>query len=144
MVARLRRMVGLVMIGLLVLGVLSALADKNVSTKVSAITQPPRATSYRMIDGDGQPLAGVELVTSDGLRLSGWTIPSRNGAAVILQHGYGGNSGQMLPVALMLTRHGYGVLLFDFRGHGASEGDFVSFGLNEVRDTEAAITYPLA
>ncbi len=39
----------------------------------------------------------VALTTSDGLRLSGWYIPSQNGAAVILLHGYGTNRIQMRP-----------------------------------------------
>jgi fermentation-respiration switch protein FrsA (DUF1100 family) len=130
-------------VGVLALIGLVLLLDKNVAVRVSAITQPPRALGYRMIDDDGQPLSQVALHTSDDLWLSGWTIPSQNGAAVILQHGYGANSGQMLPVGLMLARYGYGVLLFDFRGHGRSEGDFVTFGHEEVRDTEAALAFLL-
>lgn len=119
------------------------LMDRNIATRVGLVTQPPRALGYRMLDDEGQPLAQVALLTSDDLVLSGWTIPSQNGAAVILQHGYGANSGQMLPVGLMLARYGYGVLLFDFRGHGRSEGDFVTFGHDEVRDTEAALAFLL-
>lgn len=141
--ARVRRWLGLALVGILVLFGAAVLLDKNVAVRVGAITQPPRALSYRMLDDDGQPLAQAALHTSDDLWLSGWTIPSQNGAAVILQHGYGANSGQMLPVGLMLARYGYGVLLFDFRGHGRSEGDFVTLGHEEVRDTEAALAFLL-
>jgi uncharacterized protein len=128
---------------LLALALLVPLLDKHVATRVGLVSQPPRALGYRMLDDDGQPLAQVALPTSDDLWLSGWYIPSQNHAAVILQHGYGANSGQMLPVGLMLARYGYGVLLFDFRGHGRSEGDFVTFGHDEVRDTEAALDFLL-
>lgn len=141
--ARARRWLGLALVGILLLFGAAVLLDRNVAVRVGAITQPPRALSYRMVDDDGQLLAQVALHTSDDLWLSGWTIPSQNGAAVILQHGYGANSGQMLPVGLMLARYGYGVLLFDFRGHGRSEGDFVTLGHDEVRDTEAALAYLL-
>ena len=47
----------------------------------------------------------------------------------------------MLKPALMLVRHGYGVLLFDFRGQGKSEGDIVTLGLNETKDTNAAVSF---
>ncbi len=47
----------------------------------------------------------------------------------------------MLPVAHMLKRHGYGALVFDFRGHGKSEGERVTLGLHEVKDTDAAVTF---
>ena len=41
----------------------------------------------------------------------------------------------------MLVRHGYGVLLFDRRGEGASEGDPNTFGWHGERDLHAAAAY---
>jgi dienelactone hydrolase len=41
----------------------------------------------------------------------------------------------------MLIRHGYGVLLFDRRGEGASEGDPNMFGWAGDRDLHAAVRY---
>jgi uncharacterized protein len=41
----------------------------------------------------------------------------------------------------MLAGHGYGVLLFDRRGEGESEGDPNAFGWAGTRDLEAAISY---
>jgi len=49
----------------------------------------------------------------------------------------------MLPIAAMLIRHGYGVIIPDFRGHGESEGERITFGHDEVRDVEAAYQYLL-
>ena len=60
----------------------------------------------------------------------GWYVPSRNGAAVI---SFPGRSGTRLQ-ARMLARHGYGVLLFDRRGEGESEGDWNVFGWQGERD----------
>ena len=51
----------------------------------------------------------VSFRTSDGLRLEGWFIPSRNGATVIA---FPGRSGPQKHTR-MLVEHGYGVLLFD-------------------------------
>ena len=77
------------------------------------------------------------LTTSDGLKLRAWYVPSRNGAAVIA---FPGRS-QPVPHARMLIRHGYGVLLLDRRGEGASEGDYNAFGWAGERDLRAAIGF---
>jgi hypothetical protein len=79
----------------------------------------------------------VSFTTSDGLRLEGWFIPSRNGATVIAFPGRSGPQAQ----TRMLVRHGYGVLLFDRRGEGASEGDPNIFGWVGDRDLDAAVAY---
>jgi uncharacterized protein len=79
----------------------------------------------------------VKFTTSDGLELEGWYIPSRNGAAVI---SFPGRSGPQRP-ARMLARHGYGVLLFDRRGEGRSEGEPNAWGWGGDEDVKAAIAY---
>jgi uncharacterized protein len=79
----------------------------------------------------------VSFTTSDGLRLEGWYIPSKNGAAVI---SFPGRRGPQKP-ARLLARHGYGVLLFDRRGEGESEGDPNLLGWEGTRDIEAAVAF---
>jgi len=83
----------------------------------------------------------LTLRCDDDVRLSGWYIPSRNRAAVILLHGYPGSRQQNLRRAEWLAGRGYGVLLLDQRGQGMSEGDVFTFGKHEVRDVEAAHRY---
>jgi fermentation-respiration switch protein FrsA (DUF1100 family) len=85
----------------------------------------------------GAAYEDVAFTTSDGLVLAGWYVPSKNGAAVIA---FAGRNGPQ-PHARMLARHGYGVLLFDRRGQGASEGDTNAFGWGGEEDIMAAIAY---
>jgi uncharacterized protein len=85
----------------------------------------------------GVPYETVEFTTSDGLRLQGWYIPSRNGAAII---SFPGRASSQKP-AKMLARHGYGVLLFDRRGEGESQGDPNVFGWQGERDIHAAVAF---
>jgi fermentation-respiration switch protein FrsA (DUF1100 family) len=85
----------------------------------------------------GAPYEDVEFATSDGLRLKGWYIRSQNGAAVISFPGRAASQKR----AKMLARHGYGVLLFDRRGEGESEGDPNLFGWQGERDIHAAIAF---
>jgi uncharacterized protein len=79
--------------------------------------------------------------TDDGVTLSGWYIPSRNGAAVVLVHGSSTTRSQLLDYALVLARHGYGVLLYDSRGHGRSGGRAMEYGWLGAHDVTAAVTY---
>lgn len=83
----------------------------------------------------------VALTTEDGLRLAGWYIPSQNRAAVILLHGYGASRQETLPRAEVLARHGYGVLLYDERASGQSEGEYRSFGWADVADVPLALAF---
>jgi uncharacterized protein len=85
----------------------------------------------------GAPYEDVKFTTSDGLELEGWYVPSKNGAAVI---SFPGRKGPQRP-ARMLAEHGYGVLVFDRRGEGESEGEPNSWGWSGDRDVKAAIDF---
>jgi pimeloyl-ACP methyl ester carboxylesterase len=50
----------------------------------------------------------------------------------------------MISRAEILARHGYGVLLYDLRGHGESGGKKRSFGWQDVNDVKAALEFLLA
>src|SRR5919108_2072802 len=92
----------------------------------------------------GDPPPGYREVAfraSDGLRLAGWYRPSRNGAAVLLVHGGGGDRTGPLRHARMLARHGYGVLLYDARGRGESEGSPNGYGWDWTKDVDGAMRF---
>lgn len=77
----------------------------------------------------------------DGVPLAGWWIPGIAGAPVtILCHNLGESRSSLLGLATLLSGSGYSVLLFDFRGHGASGGTS-SFGALEKRDLLGAIDW---
>jgi uncharacterized protein len=117
------------------------IVERVVDYKLKEITHPDHIDNYLMTLENGQPIRQVHFETIDHLVLTGWYIPPQNGAVIILQHGYHSNSAEMLPMGLMLAKHGYGVLLFDFRGHGKSQGNTVTLGLFETRDTDAAANF---
>jgi fermentation-respiration switch protein FrsA (DUF1100 family) len=98
----------------------------------------------RLPHGDTPAAAGVgyrdvAFAAPDGVVLLGWYLPSQNGAAVIVGHGIGGQ--RRLEPALMLARHGYGVLTFDWRAHGESGGARCTLGYEEVGDVEGALAW---
>jgi uncharacterized protein len=79
----------------------------------------------------------VSFQTNDGLTLKGWLVPSKNGATVISFPGRKGPQKQ----ARLLIKHGYGVLLFDRRGEGESDGDPNGYGWTGGRDLHAAVRF---
>ncbi len=103
-----------------------------------ARAKPP---SGEGLNQEAIPFQNIELVTSDGLRLSAWYTPPENGAVILLAHGYGATRWEEY-YALFASR-GYGALAWDFRGHGRSGGDTVTFGYDEQRDVEAALDFAL-
>ncbi|HKF36498.1 MAG TPA: alpha/beta fold hydrolase [Ktedonobacteraceae bacterium] len=78
--------------------------------------------------------------TSDGKLLSGdfWAQP-HPAPTIVLCHGYRITRAYLRPVAALEYKHGYNILLFDFRGHGDSESVATSGGNAEVHDLEAAL-----
>ena len=86
----------------------------------------------------------VEEVTftgGDNLKLAGWYVPPVNGATIILLHGYGGNRLGMLWHAKVLVKAGYGVLMYDERASGESEGQRRSYGWEDAPDVGGALDF---
>jgi len=88
------------------------------------------------------PYQSLDLITVDGIRLSAWYTPPRNGAVILLAHGYGDNRPEW--VHELLAKKGYGVLSWDARAHGESDGEISTIGYLEVLDAKAALDYVLA
>lgn len=105
-------------------------------------THPPRTELGPSTPADhGLPYHDVSFPSTDGVTLSGWYVPSSNGAAVVLLPGSGSTRSTVLEHAVVLARHGYGVLLFDPRGQGNSAGQAMEFGWYGEQDIPAAVTF---
>ena len=78
--------------------------------------------------------------------LRGWYfLGQSDGPTVIFVHGIGSvRSGEgAVELASKLVRRGYSVLMFDLRGHGASEGEITSGGYYERLDLLGAFDFLL-
>ncbi len=105
-------------------------------------TRPPRQrlTTQAPLDWS-VACRDVTFAGAGGVKLAGWYAPSRNGAAIILLHGQGKNRQAVAPQAEQLARAGYGVLLFDLRAHGESEGRRFACGEEAANDVLAALRF---
>ena len=92
------------------------------------------------------PAAGAEIVwfnSADGTRLNGWFFASLTkpaAATIIFCHGNGGNISSVGWMGQRFAKHGFNVLLFDYRGYGASEG-VVADESGLYADGDAAVAY---
>jgi len=95
--------------------------------------------SGALLNTNGIEFQKVEFITEDNVRLSAWYTPPRNGAIILVAHGYGDKRTE--DFHSLFASHGYGVIAWDFRAHGNSEGDFSSLGYYEVLDAKAALDF---
>ncbi|MFL5861044.1 MAG: alpha/beta hydrolase [Solirubrobacteraceae bacterium] len=86
----------------------------------------------------GTAYRSVTFTAGDGLKLAGWYVPSKNGAAVIVSPG---RSPSVQAHARILIEHGYGVLVFDRRGEGLSQGDRNMYGWGGDKDLRGAVSF---
>jgi dipeptidyl aminopeptidase/acylaminoacyl peptidase len=108
------------------------------------LTSPPRFYPWKSPADFGMTdYQDIEFRTQDGLLLRGWYVaPTRpDGASLLFAHGHLGNKGQLLTEAEWFYSMGYGLLFFNMRGHGDSEGQFTTISLLETQDVQAAYQF---
>jgi fermentation-respiration switch protein FrsA (DUF1100 family) len=104
---------------------------------------PARQTgSGALLQTSGIEFQNVELITEDSVKLSAWYTPPKNGAVILVAHGYGDRRAEDFHV--LFASHGYGVIAWDFRAHGESGGEFSSLGYYEALDAKAALDFALS
>ena len=138
---RTRLIVGIVT-GVLLLAVTGILnVTRNEAHKLITASQADRELPTETPADYNLPYEDVTITTPDGLKLVGWFVPSENGAVIIMQHGYKSTRKELLNEAEMMHRHGYGILLTTVRAHDGSDGEMITFGMNEVNDMDAWYQY---
>lgn len=93
----------------------------------------------------GLEFESLSFKTRDGLTLRGWFIAAARGidpkGTIVFSHGYRGDCSPDLIYAPFFHQAGFHLLLFDYRGHGASDGDFTSLVYFERGDLLAALDF---
>ncbi|HMI86996.1 MAG TPA: alpha/beta fold hydrolase [Polyangiaceae bacterium] len=115
------------------------IAAAAVRNELRADFRPDRSVPQRPAILADEQLEDVAF-DARGTAVRGWFIGSSNGAAVLLLHGSDADRSQLAPEAHLLARHGYGVLLFDWPGHGES-GGAVTWDENERAALRAALDF---
>lgn len=80
----------------------------------------------------------LEILSDDNLKLKGYFYKNNleTKKLIIIHHGYTANHYISIQYMKMFLDLGFNALLIDMRSHGESEGDYASYGYNEVRDLD--------
>ncbi|MCW5556895.1 MAG: alpha/beta hydrolase, partial [Verrucomicrobiae bacterium] len=117
--------------------------------QLATVGRPPITLAYRIVPPAAYGLACVRTqhASASGPRpffrftahIPGAPTPftSRPRGTAVLLHGYGLDQDSMIPWALLLGGAGWRCVLVDLRGHGASGGDRIHYGLRESEDLTA-------
>ncbi|MGE5106318.1 MAG: alpha/beta hydrolase [Sphingobacteriales bacterium] len=82
----------------------------------------------------------VKLKTGGDLQLEGWYLKKDSAiGTVIMFHGHGSSKSKILHEASYMESLGYNIMLIDFRGHGGSDGNTCTIGMDEAEDVK--LTY---
>jgi fermentation-respiration switch protein FrsA (DUF1100 family) len=78
--------------------------------------------------------------TEDSVKIHAWFAPAENAKATfVISHGNAGNISHRYILLQSLQRHGFNVLMYDYRGYGRSEGTPTEDGI--YKDGIAAYDY---
>jgi pimeloyl-ACP methyl ester carboxylesterase len=109
---------------------------------------PPEWGANALLHPSRRPVFGTPAsayadvaFVSDGLTLRGWLLrgASPKRGLIVYLHGIADNRRSGLGVAQRFGPKGYDVLVYDSRGHGASDGDTCTYGVYEAADLSRAL-----
>jgi alpha-beta hydrolase superfamily lysophospholipase len=134
-VRQLRRLAIAVFVGI---AIGSVLATEN-ALHIWVRPQPQPEDAAALAHATGSSWQPVGIQAADATPLDAWlfTPIKPNHAAVILLHGVGDTRLGTTEHARFLLRAGYVVLAPDARGHGASGGKIITYGIRESSDVHA-------
>jgi dipeptidyl aminopeptidase/acylaminoacyl peptidase len=118
---------------------LSSLLIRPRLKRLSQLRSPHLKSLIRRVGVDFEE---VVIASFDDTKLYGWWMKaSAQAPTVVVLHGVSKNRTDVIRTVLVLRRAGLNVLVFDGRGHGQSEGRFVTYGYVERRDVEVALEW---
>jgi len=134
--------VKLALLVLLVLVLLAAAGVVALAWRASgrAMSPPRGAAPWSLAEYPRLVPEAVTVHSKTGIDLAGRFFAGRDGATVVLSHGYGGSQDELLPTADALHEAGFNVFTYDLRGSGQSGGS-VTFGAREREDLVSVVDY---
>ena len=102
---------------------------------------PPVPTDLAGAENLDRRARHVRIPIAEGDSLDGWYLRPRNGALIVILHGYGRDHTRAWRYGGFLKDAGYGLLAFDFRSSRSSDRLPTTLGHHEVEDARAALTW---
>jgi alpha-beta hydrolase superfamily lysophospholipase len=114
--------------------------SKNIFSKTWRLFSGPKFPKSVIHEEPVFPHETIQLKTAKGITIEAWYghVDSASKGTVILFHSITNNKAQLLDNAYEFRYWGYNVMLVDFRGHGNSEGNITTIGVNETEEVKLA------
>ena len=93
---------------------------------------------------NGQISASLRITADDGVQIDTWVINNKSMirdtiGTVVLLHGLLMSKAQNLELGEEFARAGFDVVLIDFRAHGRSTGEYVTWSAKEADDVKTVV-----
>lgn len=131
------------LIGTVVALIVVAICGVGLYGSLEITSIPHLAIPYSPADFE-QDYESLSFLSHDGLKLTGWFVPSKNPSplTLVVLHGIGSNAGDMiLNTVCLMKENRWNLFYINFRGHADSEGTRTSLGPLELKDFESAMTF---
>ncbi|GBG97533.1 alpha/beta hydrolase [Lactococcus termiticola] len=92
--------------------------------------------NYSLVEKFDQLEKTDKTIEQDGLKLKAWYVPAaqKTDKTVIVVHGFRSDKEAMRQYGELFHELGYNVLMPDNRGHGSSEGKYITYGQKDKED----------
>jgi len=105
------------------------------------VLYPPVPTDLAGVENLDARARRVRIPVADRDTLDGWYLPPRNGALIVILHGYGRDHTRAWRYGGFLDKAGYGLLAFDFRSSRTRGRLPTTLGYYETPDARAALAW---
>lgn len=77
----------------------------------------------------------IDILSVDNIKLHGYIVNnSKSTEWIVLVHGFNGSHKDMINRGFKFYNMGFNILLVDLRGHGKSEGKYITMGIKDCQD----------
>lgn len=76
----------------------------------------------------------IDILSDDNIKLHGYIVNNNSSDWVILVHGFASSHIAMINRGKKLYDAGFNILLVDLRGHGNSDGKYITMGIKDCHD----------
>lgn len=117
-------------------------ADILINSPTQSLAQSEARAAFTLDELELPPPEEISVPSGD-ITLAGWYFdnPADGACGVILLHGYTGTRYGTLQYVPLFWERGCDLVMYDARAHGASGGEFHTYGYYEKRDGQAVLDW---